>query len=210
LWGILLSPIANAYAFSVTSKKHVLRRHLLTLPLPDLSPDNVNLIEHAAIAFRDAACAWDDGRARAGNSEAIVEKRLLELDAAVLEAYALPPGLEQQLLAIFDDIERPGVGCRFTSYPKVPTTVTLPFHLRLLLPRFHELVDLRLAGKIKRQQLAELEEIENRFDAYEEASPIDASFQTWMRELDQRHTKNRSKLDAIEAKLLKRAGGGGV
>jgi len=132
------------------------------------------------------------------------------MDAAVLKAYGLPPGLEQQMLAIFDDVQLPGVGCHFTSYPQVPTSVTLPFHLRLLLPRFHELVDQRLAGKISRKQQAELNKIESGFDAYELASPEHAAFRARMNELDREHAKASAKLDEIEAKLLKRAGGGGA
>ena len=163
-----------------------------------------------SFAFKNAAISLNGGSNHAEVTEAVVHNHLMQMDAAVLKAYALPPALEQQMLAIFTDVERPGVGCKFTSYPQVPTTVHLPFHLRLLLPRFHDLVDLRLSGKIKQRQLAELKEIEDRFDAYEQESPNDAAFQAWMKELDQRHAKVASKLDAIEAKLRKRAGGGGA
>lgn len=209
LWAILNSPVANAYAYSYSTKWQTLPKEWRAFPLPTLDAESLAEIADAATAYRKAAKAHSE-EFFSQTSETDVRDTLMLMDAAVLKAYALPPGLEQKMLAIFDDVERPGVGCSFASYPQVPTTVSLPFHLRLLLPRFHELVDLRLAGKIKRQQLAELEEIESRFDAYEETSPIDASFRTWMQELDQRHTKTASKLDAIEAKLQKRASGGGV
>jgi len=42
---------------------------------------------------------------------------LLDLDAAVLRLYDLPPALERQLLTIFDGVDRPGVGCTFRDYP---------------------------------------------------------------------------------------------
>ena len=209
LWAVLNSPVANAYAHSHSTKWQTLPKEWREFRLPSLNEDSLTEIADAATAYRNAAKAHSE-EFFSQTSETDVREKLMQMDAAVLKAYALPPRLEQKMLAIFNDVERPGVGCRFTSYPQVPTTVTLPFHLRLLLPRFHELVDLRLAGKIKGRQLAELKAIESRFDAYEEASPIDASFQTWMQELDQRYTRTASKLDAIEAKLQARAGGGGV
>lgn len=208
LWAILMSPVANAYAFAVTSKKHTLATHWRDFPLPPMTANDVASIASAASVFREAAIRLNDGRVRAGVPEQTVHRLLLDMDAAVLKAYALPPALEQRLLSIFNDVERPGVGCRFTSYPQAPTSVHLPFHLRLLLPRFHELVDLRLAGRIKPQQQEELADIEGRFDAYEQESPNDAAFGSWMKELDQRHAKAASKLDAIEAKFRKRAAGG--
>lgn len=210
LWAILNSPLANAYGFSITSKRQVTPREWRGFPMPRLSANDVSKIEIAAAAYRNAAIRLHDDRNHRGVTEADVQNRLMQMDAAVLKAYGLPPSLEQQMLAIFDDVDRPGVGCRFTSYPQVPTSVHLPFHLRLLLPRFHELVDLRLAGTIKRQQAVELAEIEERFDAYEQESPNDTAFQAWMNELDQRHARAASKLDTIEATLRKRAAGGGV
>ncbi|RJP34576.1 MAG: hypothetical protein C4547_10560 [Phycisphaerales bacterium] len=35
----------------------------------------------------------------------------------MLRLYDLPPELEQRLLAIFDGVKRPGVGCTFRGYP---------------------------------------------------------------------------------------------
>lgn len=209
VWAIINSPVANAYAYSHSTKWQTVPWEWEEMPMPKLDDDSISEIVVAANAYRAAADPSANGQFNLV-SESNIFQSLIEMDAAVLKAYALPPALEQKMLAIFNDEKRPGVGCNFTSYPQVPTTVTLPFHLRLLLPRFHELVDLRLAGKIKRQQLTELEAIESRFDAYEEASPIDVSFRTWMKELDQRYTRTASKLDAIEAKLQERACGGGV
>jgi hypothetical protein len=209
LWAILNSPVANAYTHSYSTKWQTLPKEWRAFPLPMLDVESIAEIADAANAYRQTAKAHSD-EFFSQTSEIDVCQKLMQMDATVLKAYALPPGLEQKMLSIFDDVDRPGVGCKFTSYPQVPTTVHLPFHLRLLLPRFHQLVDLRLAGKVNRQQLAELKEIEDRFDSYEQEFPTDAAFQAWMKELDQRHAQAASKLDAIEAKFRKRAGGGGA
>ncbi|HZK81203.1 MAG TPA: hypothetical protein VFC46_09060, partial [Humisphaera sp.] len=133
--------------------------------------------------------------------EGQVSARLLEMDAAVLKAYALPPDLEQQLLSIFDDVERPDVGCKFTSYPKVSGAANMPFHLRMLMPRVHELTDLRLAGAINRKQQAELDAINAKFDEFERTSPSAVAFEAWMADLSRQRSKAMSKLDEIEASV---------
>lgn len=209
LWAILNSPVANAYSYSVSTKWQTLPKEWDKFPIPQLDAESSKRITDAANAYRKATNLSTDGNS-AESSESQVHDLLMRMDAAVLQAYALPPGLEQQMLRIFDDIERPGVGCKFTSYPQVPTTVTLPFHLRLLLPRFHDLVDLRLANRINRKQQAELTEIEESFNAYESKSPRHDAFRAWMNELDREHAKSMAKLQEIEATLLKRAGGGGA
>lgn len=207
LWAILNSPVANAYAFSITSKRQVVPKEWRAFPLPQLNDVDFAAIAAAANAYRNAVTHYNKGRRPAGTTEEVVQTLLLQMDAAVLRAYGLPPSLEQRMLAIFEDVERPGVGCRFTSYPRVPTSVHLPLHLRLLLPRFHELVPLRLAGKIDSQQEAELKVIENSFDDYEQESPNNAAFQNWLNQLDRGHAKVRSQLDAIEAAVKKSVGG---
>lgn len=203
LWAILNSPVANAYAHSYSTKWQTLPKEWRAFPLPTLDAESVAEIEAAASAYEAAVDPRAGGRFKLV-SEADIHQRLIEMDAAVLKAYALPPGLEQKMLAIFDDIERPGVGCRFTSYPKVPTTVHLPFHLRIFLPRFHELSALRRAGKIKRDQRAELEQIKARFDAYEREHSPSSGYRNWLRQLDQEHESAMAELLAMKATIAKR------
>jgi hypothetical protein len=132
------------------------------------------------------------------------------MDAAVLGAYDLPVHLERQLLDLFNGVERKGVGCSFTSYPSVPASVHLPFHLRIHLPRFHELITLRLAGTMSAAQQVELKTIETSFDEYERQSPNGLAFRRWLQDLDRRQDRARLRLDAIEASLAKRGGGDGA
>ena len=64
-----------------------------------------------------------------------VHRALLEMDAAVLHAYDLPPRLERQLLDLFAGVPRKGVGCTFTGYYPPGFSSCLPLHL-LLSERF--------------------------------------------------------------------------
>jgi len=208
LWAILNSPLANAYGFAVSGKRQTLPKEWKQFPMPKFDEDSTAQTSEAAEAYRAAAKSHAEGFFN-GPTEVDVRNLLLQMDAAVLRAYGLKPALEQQLLALFEDVERVGVSCPFTSYPRVPTSVHLPFHLRIQLPRFHELSSLRLAGKITSQQAAELRKIEDGFDQYEKQASNGSAFRRWLQQLDDRQDRIRSKLNAIEASLAKRTGGSG-
>jgi hypothetical protein len=60
-----------------------------------------------------------------------IHRALLEMDAAMLQAYDLPPRLERQLLDLFAGVPRKGVGCEFTGYYPPGFTSFLPLHLFL-------------------------------------------------------------------------------
>jgi len=175
LWAILNSPVANAYSFSVSPKRQVLPKEWRDFPLPVLNRERVSEIDATARAYRQTVKSHAEGFF-SNASEDDVRRSLLRMDAAVLGAYDLAPGIEQQLLELFEDVERIGVGCRFTSYPRVPTSVHLPFHLRIQLPQFHELMSLRLAGTITRSQGKELDAIEESFDEFEKRSSDGSAF----------------------------------
>ena len=53
---------------------------------------------------------------------------LLAMDAEVLKLYDLPPRLEWQLLDLFKDIERKGVGCEFRGYYPPGLDAYVPLH----------------------------------------------------------------------------------
>ena len=204
LWAVLNSPVANAYSFSITSKRQVTPRQWRTFPLPALTSDSIDEITFAASAYRSTAIALD---AKGGGGRAADEKvhgLLMRMDSAVVKAYRLPPDLEQQLLSIFDDKERAGTGCKFTSYPKVSGAVNMPFHLRILMPRVSHLTDLRLAGMIKPKQQAELDTINAKFDDFERTSPSTVAFESWMADLRRQRSKVMSKLDEIETSVRRK------
>ncbi len=117
LWAILLSPLANAYSYCWTSKRETLGRLWLQMPLPDPSGGQREEIEAAASAYL-ALAKPPEGFALWSPDEQAIERALLRLDAAVLRLYDLPTDLENQLLRLFDGVERLGVGCRFRGYPE--------------------------------------------------------------------------------------------
>lgn len=204
LWAILNSPIANAFAFSVTSKRNLGPEDWKRFPLPQLRPNDLTRISAAVSKLRQVAIERPKTSMSAGDIDGTIRQRLIEMDASVLQAYSLPPDLEQQLLSIFDDVERPGVGCKFTSYPKVSGAANMPFHLRMLMPRVHELTDLRLEGKVNRKQQAELDAINAKFDEFERTSTSTLAFEAWMADLSRQRSKATSKLDEIETSIRRK------
>ena len=116
LWAVLLSPVANAYAFSWSGKRQTLVREWEAMPLPDPTPRQKAEIEAAAAAYVKAAMPPRQFTL-AQPDESAIRRALLEVDAAVLRLYDLPPRLERRLLDIFEGVERPGVGCSFRGYP---------------------------------------------------------------------------------------------
>lgn len=116
LWAVMLSPLANAFAYSWSGKRQTLVREWLAMPLPVPTREQVRVIETAAETYLKLAIRTSEFMV-VGPDEAAIRRALLDLDAAVLRLYELPPALERQLLTIFDDVERPGVGCTFRGYP---------------------------------------------------------------------------------------------
>jgi hypothetical protein len=116
LWAVMLSPIANAFAYSWSGKRQTLVREWLSMPLPVPKKDQVEAIETTAEAYLRLAMRTTQFMV-VGPDESAIRRALLDLDAAVLRLYNLPPALERELLSIFDDVDRLGVGCAFRDYP---------------------------------------------------------------------------------------------
>lgn len=128
LWALLNSPIANAYAYCHLGKRDILVGTMRKMPVPRWSPSTAQRVEQAASRYRELAKSmgplFDTEATPIGLKQA-----LLEMDAAVLQAYDLPPHLERQLLDLFTGVERKGVGCEFRGYYPPGFTSHLPLHL---------------------------------------------------------------------------------
>ena len=136
LWGILNSPLANAYAFSVSSKRDVVAGEIRALPVPrTLTPETTRRLDQAVAAYLEAAHLFDqqqssgqlvdDGdlfHSASPSSQTLeqAEQNLMYLhwrvDAEVLKLYDLPAHLERQLLDMFTGVERRGVPFHQTEY----------------------------------------------------------------------------------------------
>jgi hypothetical protein len=144
VWAVMLSPMANAFAYSWSGKRQTLVREWLAMPLPVPTSEQVRAIESAAETYLNLAKRTSQFMV-VEPDETAIRKALLDLDAAVLRLYNLPSALESELLTIFDDVKRPGVGCMFRGYPPgwssrpVMPSIDLPNDARPVWERIAEL-----------------------------------------------------------------------
>jgi hypothetical protein len=127
LWTLLNSPIANAYVYANATKRHIIGGDLLGLPLPAAARERFEEIEVTAEAYLSAVKELRKALV-AEVTRTTIKRALLNLDAAVLRAYDLPPRLERQLLDLFTDVERKGVGCDFRGYYPPGFDAYVPLH----------------------------------------------------------------------------------
>ena len=145
LWAVLNSPIANAYASCLSSKRDVQSGDISQLPVPDFDELDCSALEEAAEQYLEAARAAPVTPAASGKRKAKRPKRsrgqaLLfpedsglehgdgraqserleylhwRVDAEVLRLYDLPAHLERQVLDLFTGVERKGVPFVQTEY----------------------------------------------------------------------------------------------
>lgn len=147
VWALLNSPIANGYIYSLATKRHVIGSDLLDLPIPSFGEKTASAISSAAQTYMTIAKGIGEFF-QPDPSPEVVRRALLEMDAAVLRAYDLPPRLERQLLDLFTGIERKGVGCDFRGYYPPGFTSYLPLHM-LISDRFQRAAANATANRFK-------------------------------------------------------------
>ncbi len=130
LWALLNGPVANAFIYCLSTKMHIIGSDLLRLPIPQGTGDWMGPVISAAQAYL-AATISTGGFFRPDPDPATIKAKLLAMDAAVLQAYDLPPRLERQLLDLFGGVQRKGVGCTFAGYYPVGFSSCLPLHMLL-------------------------------------------------------------------------------
>lgn len=100
LCAILNGPVANAYVAIHSPAKGIRARAIAHIPIPHVLPSRVSHLVAEYLALTSSHEALQS------NSDRLVAL-LAQIDAAVLEAYDLPPRLEQELFDYFRDASRP-------------------------------------------------------------------------------------------------------
>jgi len=156
LWALLNSPVANAFAYCTLGKRHNLVGMMRKMPVPRWSQAHAANIAQAAMRYRNLASTgplYDVEATPEG-----IKQALLQMDAAVLRAYDLPPRLERQLLDLFTNVERKGVGCEFTGYYRPGFSSCIPLHM-LLSERFQRAAADVTADRFKPGESAHVREV---------------------------------------------------
>ncbi|HUT52539.1 MAG TPA: N-6 DNA methylase [bacterium] len=121
LWALINSPLANAFAYSHSMKRHILAGTVKSIPIPRADSTDRELIAGLVTKYVTLASSHDTNKLK--DSENI----LLRIDAEVLRLYDLPPKMERELLDLFSGEKRPGV----ISFPNryFPADLESYFHL---------------------------------------------------------------------------------
>ncbi|MEQ1933660.1 MAG: N-6 DNA methylase [Fimbriimonadaceae bacterium] len=139
LWALLTSPIASAYAYSFSAKKHIYSSRLQKLPLPpfnlEMARNLDGLVNDYLVVARqhfpnsDGPVQNRDTQASNNGSylmgfeppdyfwmEEEIRNLRLRIDSLILQSYLLPARLERQVLDYFIGFPRPGVPFHQTEY----------------------------------------------------------------------------------------------
>lgn len=145
LWALLNSPVANAFAYCYLGVD-ILVGTIREMPVPRWSSTQTIQIAKAALLYRELATSPGPLFNTSATSEGL-KRALLEMDAAVLRAYNLPPRLERELLDLFAGAERKGVGCDdFRGYYPPGFQSHLPLHF-LISDRFEDAAANRVGAR---------------------------------------------------------------
>lgn len=120
LGAILNGPLANAFVYyHGGGKRHNYTQVIGKIFLPNLTDAQVGKITALVDAYKDLR--WENIDEPTPWTGVLAERgrrALLKIDAAVLEAYALPPDLEADLLRQFDGVERRHLPFAFNGYDR--------------------------------------------------------------------------------------------
>ena len=189
LWALLNGPVASAYSFAHSTKKHIYSSRLLKMPVPDLDEASAHLIDDLVCQYLAAAARLfpnSDGPVEppTGGSAVFLpgfeqadpdadaedlKHALWRIDSAVLRLYNFDPKTERALLEYFTGYQRPGVPFRQNEYypPGFEGAQTLAELLSITADweanntRRLELIDREYEGKLKKAELAELERLQH-------------------------------------------------
>lgn len=134
IWALLISPMANAYAYCWSGKRETLVKEWRNFPVPEITADVEKAIGGVADRYFAAVRAAEDAF-MTPRYEKAVRQALIAIDAEVLRLYDLPPRLERDLLDLFrwnskepNRNPRKGVGCTFGSYFPADFQPCIPLH----------------------------------------------------------------------------------
>ena len=195
LWAVLNSPFANAFAYSHSSKRHVLVGDMRKMPVFDLENDSFDTLELAVEAYLAAAkgspaiarnatrepqtaddqmsLALPEEPADQTTPEEELKYLHWRIDAEVLRLYDLPAAMERRILDMFTGVRRRGVP--FVQDEYFPEGSTLLHRLSELLAitadwsktnrRRCHLIRKDVKAGLSEKEGAELEKLEHLADA---------------------------------------------
>ncbi len=169
LAAVLNSPVANAYVYDKDQEIDNRKRTLDALPLPPLPA----LAAGGAIdsLSQEIHFQFQHLSGEGGNTDlSALERLLIRIDVAVIQAYDLPSGLESDLLSVFVGKKRPllqldmvGYDNRY-EYAKAEYAAELRQTARI--DRYQELVTREFTAGLSADEAKEMEQLGSEIDNY--------------------------------------------
>jgi hypothetical protein len=133
LWALMNSPVANAFAYSHSSKRDILTGTWRKFPVPRLDSVDVSKTESAVKSYFDFVNDVQSTGFQLQSHNRLDGARELhwQVDSQILRLYDLPAHIERQLLDYFNGWERAGVPFNQERY--FPEHFDQPISLRDLL-----------------------------------------------------------------------------
>jgi hypothetical protein len=126
LWGILNSPLANAFVYAHTTDRDIEAGIVRKIPVPVCSRKSLKRLERLVGDYRALMEKRDSGFGIDVQEEA--KHLLLCVDAEVMRLYDLPPKMEKRVLDLFQGVQRRGVDFEFTGYYPEGFESAIPLH----------------------------------------------------------------------------------
>ncbi len=129
LWGILNSPLANAFVYAHTTDRDILSGVVRRIPIPECTVNSLKTLEQLVSDYFELTNKLD---LEAGiNVQEKAKELLLSIDAEVMRLYDLPPRYEKKILDLFQGEKRRGVEFDFTGYYQEGFESAIPLHVYL-------------------------------------------------------------------------------
>jgi len=126
LWGILNSPLVNAFIYAHTTDRDITAGTARRIPVPIFPRQSLGKLEGLVGEYfklmeqKDSEFGIDIGDK--------AKHVLLSIDAEVMRLYNLPPKMEKQILDLFQGFQRKGVDFEFKGYYPEGFESAVPLH----------------------------------------------------------------------------------
>ena len=170
LAAIISGPVANAFLYNHRAGRDNQIRLIEQIPVPSFTDEQTEFIVWAVQEYSAQRGQWLASEDLDEHFEAKCLELLYWIDAAVLEAYALPADLERELLGAFEGAERRPLPFHFPGYGVEYELAKVSFQNekahRITLKRYHELVDKEFLGGLTADEQTKQESLGREVDAF--------------------------------------------
>ncbi|TKJ35919.1 MAG: hypothetical protein CEE38_12960 [Planctomycetes bacterium B3_Pla] len=126
LWGVLNSPLANAFIYAHTTDRDITTGTARRIPIPSCSGESLEKVERLVAEY---FALMEKSDTQFGiNIQGKGRHLLLSIDAEVMRLYDLPPKMEKRVLDLFQGVQRKGVDFSFTEYYPEGFESAVPLH----------------------------------------------------------------------------------